>query len=259
MAVIKLGTKPSKRKASFGKMHKAIKEIFESEEHKFTTPKNMVFGLDDNDRLLAYIIGNEYVVIDTLPIEVLAKIAVVVFYHARMACGHRIFVRKTIDEALLNHPTSNKVTPKGAAKMPKGLSPESKFYFEFANKHLDDDSVFAVRSKNAHSDSGEKIVVTEDGVYLWTYSYRRTPRMAEKFKKSLRSKVRFLPTECSFVKLDSKGFAELFGNNSRFALNLFHRVKETVIHEENDANRALNAITTEMDNLHKILGVIYWR
>jgi len=237
----------------------SFREHFNREEVKLTFPHKLDLKANGDSRVLDYLLGVGYVQAKEIKPETMGKIAVAIFYQAGAAYGQisRHCRTKTLDEALLNAENSELVTPPDAVKLPKELQLKSLFHFKLEVKVLDDvgDVIGGREKESPDRKIGDYIVFTEDGVYGWTYDYllSHISGIDEEYPKNLTSKARFLPSKCSFVKMDSALFTELFRGKPDLFLNLMHRVREQLQQEIGELSRIKNVSSS---NLEKIIGML---
>lgn len=229
---------------------KQIEKMMETEDHKLGWPRHLDLNADDNGLLLSYLIGQDTTVVKDIPPEVMAKVLVAVCYWTKMAFNSCRLSSGTIDQALLNAENSTMTAPLGSEGMPKGLTRENKFYFSLEPKLSNDQGVVpSPATSDETSLSGEEIILTDAGVYLWSYLYVIRTGQSMKHPKNLKTRARHLPQECKFTGMGSEQFKILLKKEPMLGLDLIYRIKNQLDKKLNEANRAKLIIGQSIDKI----------
>ncbi|MEK7610100.1 MAG: hypothetical protein AAB470_03235 [Patescibacteria group bacterium] len=242
---------------------KIIKEMFESEEHNLAYPRALKLKCDENSRLASYLLGHDWIHTSQIPPEVMANLAVAVFYWARVAFESGNFVRSTLDQALLNPSNSTMVTSSGTETMPKGLTRDSLFYFSLLAE-VSGEGNFQILPKATFVKNdpprlifGKQIVVTNAGVFYWEYTYGYVLGAVDKYVKNLKTKVRHFPKKCIFTKMNSGQFEKLFRAEPTLGLDLILRVRDQLHYQENEAVRIKSLVRDAIKKIDAVSSRIH--
>ena len=240
-----------------------IKKMFESEEHKLTCHRHTEVRPDNSVGLLDYILGIGVVLGKKVPPDIMGKVTIAVLHHAKMGYLHcsQVIKLNSIDRELLNNPSSELLTPRDILNLPRGLQLKSKLYFSLEAKIHDGNDVF-FSGKNRKVHEGDYIILTEDGIYRWEYSYNRKNigfwARHPKYKKNLTSKTRFIPSVCRFTPMTSKEFEVLFTENPDLFLNLMHRIHQQVQNQKGEITRVHSHNTQEIGEIWNIISKLVY-
>lgn len=265
MAVMKIKTDGSDAK----KVEEGLREFMATEGFRLTCRRYIKINPEATVSLLDYILGNAWLLGKNVPPEIMAKVMVAILYHAKSGYNHlnRSIVFRTINQELLNNPGSERVTSPSDVKLPKGLRLRSKIFFSLEAKIQDENHVTFTATKVEKDKVGDFIVLTEDGVYRWLYSYVLVPEghirnalvSNLKYRKNLTSNVRYLPVTCSFTPMGQKDFEELFTVNPELFMNLAFRIHKQLQYQQSEMNRITMVFSEKISKLWRMLSVLSHR
>ncbi len=237
------------------RMPVSIEMVLSAMPHTLPQVENGGIGLFD------YLVGKGMVLGNKVPLEVMAKVAWLILYHANMAYGQssRYFKFATLDEALLNNSTNENITPREEIKLPRGLKLRSKLFFALDLEVVTENDVSIGVKKNNGVVAGDKLLFTDAGPYRWVYAYERVSRHMgwyknPRYKKNLLSNGRLLPTVCTFEPMEEAAFQTLFEKQPELFLNLMHRIYRQLVSHHCEVSRPANLVQSEAEEIFRILN-----
>ncbi|MDD5165594.1 MAG: hypothetical protein PHG25_03640 [Candidatus Pacebacteria bacterium] len=241
------------------RMPVSIEMMLSAMPHTLPQVENGGVGLFD------YLAGKGMVLGNKVPLEVMAKIAWLILYHANMAYGQssRYFKFATLDEALLNNSTNENITPREDVKLPRGLKLRSKLFFALDLEIVTENDV-SIGVTKTNGVVGDKLLFTDAGPYRWVYEYKRAPRHLgwhrnPRYKKNLLFCRRLLPTVCTFEPMDEAVFQALFEKRPELFLNLMHRIHRQLVSHHCEVSRPVNLVQSEAEEIFRILNKLSYR
>lgn len=214
--------------------------------------------------LLDYLSGRSFILGKSVPPAIMAKVTLVAFYHARMAFDALARdMKQNHIGYLLNHPTSERVTPRNLTRFCKGLNSRNLLYMNLEAKVVDNSVASFVSAKRRGNVTGDEIVLTDSGVYRWIYEYRPAKAtelpVLRTFKKNLTSKPRSVPVKCDFSPMGQKEFQTLFEAQSDLFMNLIHRIYKQVECAQSNVNRISANMQDHKDSIWSIFSKLSYR